>query len=296
MTELVVASLPENLALADRIAALLDIEQVGLEMRRFPDEETYLRYDSPVAGKRVAIVCSLDRPDRKFLPIAFAAGAARERGAAGVGLVAPYLAYMRQDASFHPGEAVTSKHFGRLLSSAIDWLVTVDPHLHRRKSLAEIFQIPAKAVHAAPLISQWINSEVAAPLLLGPDSESEQWVRAVASASDAPFAVMDKVRRGDRDVEVSLPDLTAWRDRTPVLIDDIASTATTMIEGVKRLRTAGMPDPICVAVHGIFAGDAYDALRRAGAQRIVTVNTIPHESNAIDATGLLAEAIREVAP
>ena len=295
MSGLVIAALPENLALARRLADRLEAEQVGLELRRFPDEESYLRYDGALAGKRVALVCSLDRPDRKFLPAAFAAATARELGAAHVGLVAPYLAYMRQDASFRPGEAVTSRYFGRLLSSAFDWLITVDPHLHRRKSLAEMFRIPAKAVHAAPLIAQWIKAEVEAPLLLGPDSESEQWVGAVARATDAPFAVMSKIRRGDRDVEVSLPDLTAWRERTPVLIDDIASTARTMIEGVRCLLAAGMPAPICVAVHGIFAGDAYDALRRAGARRIVTVNTVAHDTNGIDATGLLAEAVREVA-
>lgn len=294
MTNVLVAALPESHALAQRVAVALGAEQARLEIRPFPDEETYLRYDGPVAGKLVVIVCSLDRPNRKFLPLAFAAATARELGASGVGLVAPYLAYMRQDRRFKPGEAVTSTHFARLLSSQIDWLVTVDPHLHRHKSLGDIYTAPVRVAHAAPLISNWIRSEVDRPLLLGPDSESEQWVAAVASASGAPFAVMSKIRRGDRDVEVSLPALDQWRDRTPVLVDDIASTARTMIEGVKRLRAVRMTAPVCVAVHGIFAGDAYDALRNAGAARIVTLNTVPHASNAIDVTPLLAEAVREV--
>lgn len=294
MTNFLVTALPESLSAGQQLAALLGVEQLGLEIRPFPDEETYLRYDGPVAGRFVIIVCSLDRPDRKFLPLAFAAATARELGASGVGLVAPYLAYMRQDRRFKLGEAVTSAHFARLLSSQIDWLVTVDPHLHRYKSLGEIYTAPVRIAHAAPLISNWIKSEIERPLLLGPDSESEQWVAAVARASDAPFAVMNKTRLGDRDVEVSLPPLDRWQGRTPVLIDDIASTARTMIEGVKRLRGVGMAAPVCVAVHGVFAGDAYDALRAAGAARVVTLNTIPHESNAIDVTPLLAEAIRAV--
>lgn len=290
----VIVSLLGNEALAEQLAANLHAEQVPLETRQFPDEETYLRYGGSVAGKIVLIVCSLDRPDRKFLPIAFAAATARELGASGVGLVAPYLAYMRQDQRFKPGEAVTSTCFARLLSSQIDWLITVDPHLHRHRSLGDIYTAPARVAHAAPLISNWIMSEVDRPLLLGPDSESEQWVAAVAKASGAPFAVMSKIRRGDRNVEVSLPALEQWRDRTPVLVDDIASTARTMIEGVKRLRAAHMAAPVCVAVHGIFAGDAYDSLRTAGAGRIVTLNTIPHKSNAIDVTPLLAEVVREL--
>ena len=66
-----------------------------------------------------------------MLPLIFAAATARELAAAKIGLVAPYLAYMRQDRRFNPGEAVTSRQVAGLLSSAFDWLVTVDPHLHR---------------------------------------------------------------------------------------------------------------------------------------------------------------------
>lgn len=294
MTEPVIVSLPGNQVLAERLAATLRAEQAVVEIRQFPDDETYLRYDAGVAGKPVIILCSMDRPDRKFLPLAFAAATARELGASAVGLVAPYLGYMRQDIRFKPGEAVTSKCFGRLLSSQIDWLVTIDPHLHRHSSLDDIYSVPSKVIRAAPLISAWIKSEVDRPLVLGPDSESEQWVSAVAQGSDAPFAVMSKIRRGDRDVTVSLPDLTRWRDRTPVLVDDIASTARTMIEGVKGLLAIRMRAPICLAVHGIFAGDAHDALHAAGAARIITSNSIPHKSNGIDVTPLLADAVREL--
>ena len=139
------------------------------------------------------LVCTLDRPDDKFLPLVFAAAAARDLGAHGSALSAPYLAYMRQDRRFQPGEAVTSTYFAKLLSSQIDWLVTVDPHLHRRGSLAEIYSIPTQVMHAAPLISDWIRSEVKMPLLIGPDSESEQWVAAVARDAGAPHVVLQKI-------------------------------------------------------------------------------------------------------
>lgn len=117
-------------------------EVVNLQCRSFPDGETYLRFESPVEGRRVAIVCTLDRPDGKFLPLAYAARTATELGAESVGLVAPYLAYMRQDRRFQAGEALTSDIFASLISREFDWLVTVEPHLHRRKSLSEIYGIP----------------------------------------------------------------------------------------------------------------------------------------------------------
>ncbi|MFD2106242.1 hypothetical protein ACFSKJ_22965 [Tabrizicola soli] len=56
---------------------------------------------------------------------------------------------MRQDKAFRSGEAVTSDTFARLVSSLFDGLVTVDPHLHRRAALTELYSIPAAAVRAA---------------------------------------------------------------------------------------------------------------------------------------------------
>ena len=242
----------------------------------------------------MCLLRTLDRPDGKILPVLFAAAAARDLGAARVGLVAPYLAYMRQDRRFNPGEAVTAADFAKILSARIDWLVTVDPHLHRHAGLSELYTVPAVAVRAAPLIADRIAREVERPLLVGPDSESAQWVAAVARDAGAPHLVLRKIRRGDREVEISVPDVEGWRDRTPVLVGDIVSTARTMIETVRQFRRAGMPAPVCVAVHGIFAGNAYRELLAAGAARVVTCNTVPHASNAIDVTGLLADGVRAV--
>jgi ribose-phosphate pyrophosphokinase len=242
----------------------------------------------------VVLLCTLDRPDDKFLPLLFAAAAARDLGAKRVGLVVPYLAYMRQDRRFNEGEAVTSSYFARILSAGIDWLVTVDPHLHRRTSLDEIYSVPARVVHAAPLISAWIRQNVERPLLIGPDSESAQWVAAVARDADAAHLVLNKVRHGDRDVEVSVPDVAKWRDHTPVLIDDIVSTGRTMIEAIGHLKREGTRPPVCVAVHGIFADDAYQNLITAGAARVVTTTSVPHVSNAIDIAALLAHAYADL--
>lgn len=291
MTPLLFA-LPGN----ERLASLLG-PQIGAEtgkavVRHFPDGETYWRYDTPVAGRSVALLCTLDRPDEKTLPLLFAAAAARDLKAARVGLIAPYLAYMRQDHRFQPGEAVTSGTFAKIVSAHFDWLVTVDPHLHRRAALDEIYSVPSRALHAAPLIAQWIGDNVGSPLLVGPDRESEQWVAAVARGAGAPHIVLRKLRRGDREVDVSVPEVAQWQSRTPVLVDDIISTAQTMIETVKALKRASMPPPICVGVHGVFAGNALDALMRAGAARVVTTNTIAHSSNGIDISGLLAEGVR----
>jgi ribose-phosphate pyrophosphokinase len=293
-----VLSLTGNEALGEALARQLGAESVAFQMHAFPDGETYLRILTDVANCDVMVVCTLLNPNPLFLPLAFVADTLRDLGAKRVGLIAPYLAYMRQDRRFEPGEALTSTSFADLLSRRFDWLLTVDPHLHRRKSLAEIYAIPAYVVHAAGAIAAWIRTHVSRPLIVGPDSESEQWVREVAEAVPCPFVVLDKVRRGDRDVSVSdVPDAGEWRERTPVLVDDIISSAGTMAETVRRCMAAGLSAPICIGVHGVFAEGGFELLRTSGAARIVTSNTIPHPSNGIDVSGALAaELARRVLP
>lgn len=290
MSDELIFGLPGNETMADRLASLLNGEPGMIETRRFPDGETYLRLATPVAGKNVILVSTLAHPDDKILPLLFGAGAARELGAARVGLIAPYLAYMRQDRRFHPGEAITSHTIAGLLSRAFDWLVTIDPHLHRYSGLEEIYTIPAKALHAAPLLSDWVREHVAKPVLIGPDAESEQWVSAVAREAQAPFTVLEKTRHGDRDVAIKVRHMERLEGHTPVLLDDIISSGKTMLEAVRHVREYSAAQPICLAVHGIFADGSDVALERAGA-RVVTTNTIPHPSNAIDVAHFLAGAI-----
>jgi ribose-phosphate pyrophosphokinase len=155
--------------------------------------------------------------------------------------------------------------------------VTVDPHLHRYHYLSEVYRIPTRVVPAAPAIAAWISAHVTRPMLVGPDAESAQWVAQVAAGAGCPYTVLSKVRSGDREVAVSAADAAALHGYTPVLVDDIISTARTMMAAVRQLQAAGLPPPVCIGVHALFAGDAYEALQAAGPARIVTCDTVPHQ-------------------
>jgi len=283
------------------LAAALPADPAGLELHRFPDGECCPRFGADVAGRDVVLVAALARdgaetPDARLFALYLAASVARELGAASVGLVLPYLPYMRQDARFAPGQGVTAMHVGRLLSGCADWLVTADPHLHRYASLSQPYSIPARAVQSAPAIAQWVSANVARPVLVGPDQESAQWVSQVAQLAQCPYLVLSKERRGDHDVVVrtDAPDWSAVQDRVPVLIDDIASSGCTLAAAVRLLRAAALPPPVCVVVHALFGGAALDVLRAAGPARIVSCNTVPHPTNCIDVLPALADAARQL--
>jgi ribose-phosphate pyrophosphokinase len=263
-----------------------------VEARRFPDGESYLRLHEDLSGKDVIVVASLRDPDPQALRLWYLAQTARELGARQVGLVAAYLPYMRQDKRFQPGEAVTSGTFARFLSQAFDWIVTVDPHLHRLASLSEVYSIPAENVASAPAIARWVAAHVPEAVIVGPDSESEQWASDVAGRVGCPYLVLSKRRLGDRSVEISVPRAETYAGRAPVLIDDIISSARTMAVAVRNVRSVFGRAPVCIGVHAVFAPDAMQALQEAGAAQVVTCNTLPHESNGIDVMGEVAQAVR----
>lgn len=290
MTPITVIAMPGAERCADTLAAGMGTPRCGLEHRRFPDGETYLRVAGEVQGLGVAVVAQLGNPDALIPGLLFLADTLRELGALRVGLVAPYLPYMRQDARFQPGEAVTSVSFARLVSSRFDWLATVDPHLHRHATLDEIYSIATEVVPAAPAIAAWVQAHVERPCIVGPDEESAQWVREVASHVGCPHAVLRKTRHGDRSVSLAVPDLGLLQGRTPVLVDDIISSAHTMAEAVRVLRAHGSAAPVCAGVHALFADGAADLLHAAGAHQVVTCNTLAHPSNAIDVVPALAAA------
>lgn len=278
----IIYNLFNNAKLTEKIAKVCDLDVGDLIIHQFPDEETYIKINSNVKDRRIILFASLDRPNLKLLSLIFTAQTVKELGANEVGLLAPYLSYMRQDTQFNPGEGITSKYFAELLSDYFDYLVTIDPHLHRRKSLSEIYCIPTAVLHATIPIANWIKNHIKNPLIIGPDKESEQWVSNIASIVNAPSIILEKMRTSDRSVEISFPSIDQFQEFIPVLVDDIISTARTMIETILHLKKMKTKPPICIGVHGIFAGNAYQDLLQAGAAKVFTCNSIEHESNAID--------------
>ena len=262
----------------------------SLETRQFPDGETYLRVTTPVAGKDCIVVANLAHPNDKFLPLVFLLNTLKELGARSVGVVAPYLCYMRQDRRFNEGEALTSRTFAALLSRHMDWLVTIDPHLHRYHNLEEIYTVPSRRVEGAHALARWLRTQQQL-LLVGPDAESEQWVSQVAADSGHPYVIGTKQRLGDRDVEIQLPDLSQFRQLTAVIIDDVIASGQTILQCLLALQEGGIKQIDCVAVHGILADQVDKTLRQAGLRTLTTCNTIPHPTNRIDVAPLLLPAI-----
>lgn len=280
--------------LAMRLADALGWPMQTVQRHVFPDGETRLRLP-PALPPRVALLRGLQQPNAKLTELWLTAAGARELGVSHLTLVSPYLAYMRQDMAFTPGEVVSQRHLGRLLAQAFDTVLTVDPHLHRVSSMDEV--LPGRrglALSAAPLLGAWLAQRVPGALLVAPDEEAEQWVAAAAAHQGLRYLVSRKQRRGDHDVSVAVPDAEV-SGQAVVLLDDMASTGRTLQDAALTLLARGAATVDVAVTHGLFVGDAVERLRAVGVRHLWSTDSVPHASNCVSVAPLLATALRALA-
>lgn len=275
---------------AFRLAEAGQLALAQIERHRFPDGEIKLRLPDPLSPQAV-ILRTLNDPNEKLIEVLLTAQTARQLGAVHLTLVAPYLAYMRQDIAFHPGEAISQRIIGSFLASLFDAVVTVDPHLHRVTTLQEAVPVAnAVVLSGAPLLSDWIAARRQSPLLVGPDEESSQWVAQAALRHGFDHAVCHKVRHGDRLVEVALPDISV-KGRQVVLFDDVASTGHTVAQAARLLLAAGAASVDVAVTHALFAGDALQLLSDAGVGEVWSTDCIAHQSNVVSMAVPISQAL-----
>ena len=277
-------------ASAERLAAAANLAAACIERHRFPDGELRLRLP-PTLPSRVVMFRSLHQPNEKLIELLLSCQTARQLGAKHITLVAPYLAYMRQDMAFQPGEAISQHLVGGFLAQLVDAVITVDPHLHRVQSLKQALPVAqAMAISAAPLLSDVIATRHKAPLLIGPDEESQAWVSLAAARHQFDFGVCRKIRTGDHSVQITLPPV-GIKGRHVVLIDDIASTGQTLAQAAKALSAAGSASVDVAVTHALFAPGALERIKNSGVQNIWSTDSIAHPSNVVNLAASLAEAL-----
>lgn len=282
----------DETASAQRIAFSAGMARACIERHRFPDGELKLRLPA-VLPAHVVLLRSLAQPNEKLVELLLAAQTARTLGATRLTLVAPYLAYMRQDMAFTPGEAVSQRIVGRFLAGLFDAVITVDPHLHRVATLEEAVPVRRTVVlSGAPLLADLVAQRRPNALLVGPDEESAQWIAQAAQRHGFDQAVCRKVRHGDRHVEIELPTINV-QDRAVVLLDDVASSGHTLAQAARGLLAAGAASVDVAVTHALFAGNAGQLLWEAGIRNVWSTDCITHPSNAVSMAPALASALRE---
>lgn len=286
---MLIVSCSHGTHLGSSIAKRLNANHSQLTVNKFPDDEILIKFNSDLKNKKVVLVQSFyNNISDCLIEVILAAATAKELGAKKIILIAPYFPYLRQDKRFRAGESVSQGIIAGLIDKYFDGVYVIDPHLHRKESLSEIFKIKSIKLTANDLIAGYIRKNIKNPILLiGPDSESYKWARNVAEKIGAESRILTKTRYSSYHVEVKLNKKVDLKDKNVVIVDDIVSTGHTIIEASKLLGGLGAKNIYCICVHGIFVENALDKFKK-NKIKIISTNTIPNKVSMIDVSGLIA--------
>ena len=283
-------------ALATRVARELGVKSGKLEIKRFPDGEKYIRVLEDVKGEVIVVIQSINRtPDELLFEYLLLVDTLKDLGARRIVSFIPYFAYARQDERFNPGEALSFKTVSKLIESVgTDEIYTIDMHQHRVLKSSEVFKIPSHNLSAMPLLADYVgrSANLQKPLIIGPDSEAEQWAKLAADRLHTDYDVFEKTRLGSESVQIR-PRKANAQDRDVLIVDDIISTGGTIVEALKILFSQGARKIDVACTHAILAGGALAKIYETGAGNVIGTDTVPSPISYVSVAPLIAEHIRK---
>lgn len=281
-------------ALGERIAAHLGEPPLERLLERFPDGELHAQLLSPAAGLNIFVVQPVLPAGDALLELLLLADAARRAGAKQVVAVVPYLAYARQDRRAADGEALAAAVVLSAIGRAADGVLAVDLH---HPALEGVCPVPLWHLTAAGVLAEAVKKyAVDGSVVVSPDLGGMKRAEHLASLLGRPSAVVHKTRLGPSRVATRAV-VGEVKGLLPIVVDDLISTGSTVVEAVAALRKAGARrETLIAATHGVFGGPAAERLAALDARVVVTDTVIPRGAGAlsverVSVAGLLAEAI-----
>ncbi len=284
--------------LAAEVARQCDLPTIPTSIAAFADGETQVRIDADVRDADLYVVQPTSAPTNDhLLTLALIADAARAAGAARVTAVVPYFGYARQDVRKRPGEPRSARLAARLLAAAgVDRLVVLELH---SPALESAFEMPLELLEAddatLPVIRQWGIADLT---IIAPDAGGLKRAQRYADALAAPLAAVAKTRPAP-DVAVALQVLGDVRDRSCLIVDDMASTGGTIAGAARALLQAGAKAIDALFIHAVMAPGALERICAASVRRIVTTDSVRSAADprvqVVSVAPLLAGAVTRLA-
>ncbi len=289
--------------LAQRIAEQLGVSLGEIELKTFPNGETYCRYDESIRGADVFLVQTGCPPvDQHLMELLLMIQAAKLASAKRITAVIPWFPYSRQDRKAKPREPISGRLVADMLQLAgVDRLLTMDLHAGQ---IQGFFTIPVDHMTAQQLFARHFRDlgfSGEGVVSVAPDAGRAKVAVRFAEMLEAEFAVMHKTRLGPE--QVSVTEVTGRvRDKVCIVGDDVTTTGGTLIAGARALREHGAREVWIYVTHALLSPEGLQQLAAAeDISGIVVTDTVPIDPRerpanltVLTVSALLAETITNV--
>lgn len=288
-----------NRPLTLSLATKLGVSLCDVTLGRFADGEIHCQINENIRGVDVFIVQSTQPPAENLMELLVLIDACYLASAERITVVMPYYGYARQDRKDQPRVPLTAKLVAKLIEVAgSNRILTLDLH---SAQIQGFFNVQADNLFAAPVILEYINTlDIQNLIIVSPDVGGTKIGRAFAKRLDVDIAIVDKRRSSKDNVEVmNIVGDVAGKD--VVILDDMISTAGTLVQGARAIKDAGARSIRACATHGVFASNALERIMDSPIEEVVVTNSIPFtrgddcpKIRVLDISGLMAEAIKRI--
>lgn len=288
-----------NPKLTKRICDELGLPFGKIKLSKFKSGESYCCYEESVRNCDVYLVQTFSHPiNDHMMELLIMMDAAKRASARTITLVIPYYGYSRQERKASPREPISAKLVADLFRAAgAHRVITIDLHA---PAIQGFFNIPVDHLTALDLISDHIKSlNIENPIIVSPDAGRATTAEKMANILDAPFAIMIK-KRPEHNQSVITHIIGDVQDRTPIIIEDMIDTGSTIVNVVEGLKERGARDAYICATHPVFSGPAMERLDHPNIAGVVITDSIavpeerPSNITVLSVAPLLSSAINIV--
>ena len=264
-----------NKILAESICSYIGVKLANTSLRKFADREIFVEINEHIRGEDVFIIQSTSHPANDHLmELLITIDAAKRGSAKRITAVMPYYGYARQDRKTGPRTPITAKLVANLITSAgADRVLTMDLHAGQ---IQGFFDIPLDNIFSAPPIIKDMKNNFSQNndlVIASPDVGGVVRARAFAKRLDAGLAIADKRREKAGESEV-MNIIGEVKDKTCILLDDIADSAGTLCNAAKALKENGAKEIYSYIAHGVLSGDAVNKIENSAIKELVLTDSI----------------------
>ncbi len=286
-----------NPQLAERISKELGKPLGKMNISRFKSGEVYCHFEESVRNCDVFLVQSFSHPiNENFVELLVMIDAAKRASARTVNVIVPYYGYARQERKSKPREPISAKMVADVLTTAgARRVITVDLHA---PAIQGFFNIPVDHLTALDMIVDYLKKQnIQNPVVVSPDAGRASTAEKLASFMNSPFAIMIK-KRPKHNESVITHLIGDVEGQTPIIIEDLIDTGTTIVNVIEGLKERGANDAYVCATHGLFSGNAIEKLNQPFIKEVIVTDTIalpenvPSKFKVLSMDHLLADAIR----